>query len=45
MASVLIVDDAAFMRTSLKLMLEKNGFTVVGEADNGATAGSEVFGT
>jgi len=38
MASVLIVDDAAFMRTSLKLMLEKNGFTVVGEADNGATA-------
>ncbi len=38
MASVLIVDDAAFMRTSLKMMLERNGFTVIGEADNGATA-------
>ncbi|HEY9062052.1 MAG TPA: response regulator [Pseudobacteroides sp.] len=35
MPSVLIVDDAAFMRTSLKLMLERNGFTVVGEAENG----------
>ncbi|KNY27295.1 response regulator [Pseudobacteroides cellulosolvens] len=38
MASVLIVDDAAFMRTSLKMMLERNGFTVIGEAENGAMA-------
>jgi len=32
---VLIVDDAAFMRITLKTMLEKNGFEVVGEAANG----------
>lgn len=36
--SVLIVDDAMFMRLSLKIMLEKNGFQVVGEAENGAVA-------
>jgi two-component system, chemotaxis family, chemotaxis protein CheY len=35
MKRVLIVDDAAFMRMSLKTMLEKNGFEVVGEAENG----------
>ena len=35
---VLIVDDAAFMRASLKTILEKNGFEVVGEAENGAVA-------
>lgn len=35
MAKVLIVDDAAFMRMSLKSMLERNGFEVVGEAENG----------
>lgn len=33
---VLIVDDAAFIRLSLKTMLEKNGYEVVGEAVNGA---------
>ena len=32
MKKVLIVDDAAFMRATLKLMLEKNGFEVIGEA-------------
>jgi len=32
---ILIVDDAAFMRVTLKTMLEKNGFNVVGEAPNG----------
>lgn len=32
---VLIVDDAAFMRMSLKTMLERNGFQIVGEAENG----------
>jgi len=32
---VLIVDDAAFMRMSLKKILEENGLEVVGEAENG----------
>jgi two-component system chemotaxis response regulator CheY len=35
MYKVLIVDDAAFMRMSLKTMLERNGFEVIGEAENG----------
>lgn len=35
MKRVLVVDDAAFMRMSLKTMLEKNGYEVVGEAENG----------
>jgi len=35
MAKVLIIDDASFMRLSLKSMLERNGFEVVGEAENG----------
>lgn len=35
MKKVLIVDDAAFMRLSLKTLLEKNGFKVIGEAENG----------
>lgn len=35
MQRVLIVDDAAFMRMSLKTILEKNGFEVAGEAENG----------
>jgi two-component system chemotaxis response regulator CheY len=38
MKRVLITDDAAFMRMSLKMMLEKNGFEVVGDAENGAIA-------
>lgn len=38
MKKTLIVDDAAFMRFTLRTMLEKNGFEVVGEADNGASA-------
>jgi two-component system chemotaxis response regulator CheY len=36
MASVLIVDDAAFMRMAIRTMLEKHGFQIVGEAENGA---------
>lgn len=36
MIKVLIVDDAAFMRMTIRRMLEKNGFEVVGEAENGA---------
>jgi len=35
---VLIVDDAAFMRMMIKDILTKNGYEVVGEADNGAKA-------
>ena len=35
MSKVLIVDDAAFMRISIKNMLTKNGYDVVGEAENG----------
>lgn len=38
MKRVLIVDDARFMRFSLRGMLEKNGFQVVGEAANGVEA-------
>jgi two-component system chemotaxis response regulator CheY len=33
--SVLIVDDAAFMRLAIKNALEKNGFEVVADARNG----------
>jgi len=36
MKKVLIVDDAAFMRLTLRTMLERNGFEVVAEAENGA---------
>ena len=35
---VLIVDDAAFMRMMIKDILTKNGYEVVGEAENGAVA-------
>jgi len=35
---VLIVDDAAFMRMMLRDILAKNGFEVVGEAENGKDA-------
>lgn len=38
MKKVLVVDDAAFMRASIRIMLEKNGFHVVGEAENGLAA-------
>lgn len=38
MKNVLIVDDAAFMRVTIKNMLEKNGYSVVGEAENGKVA-------
>ncbi len=31
---VLIVDDTAFMRTTLKNTLEQHGFKVIGEAEN-----------
>ncbi len=36
--SILVVDDAAFMRMMIKDVLTKNGFDVAGEAENGAQA-------
>ena len=36
--SVLIVDDAAFMRMMIKDILTKNGYDVAGEAENGLKA-------
>lgn len=36
--NVLIVDDAAFMRMMIKDILTKNGYNVVGEAENGKVA-------
>jgi len=38
MTRVLIVDDAAFMRMMIKDILEKNGYDVVAEANNGIKA-------
>lgn len=38
MASVLVTDDAAFMRMQLKDILTKLGHIVVGEAENGKDA-------
>jgi len=38
MKTVLIADDAAFMRITIKNMLEKNDYKVVGEAENGLVA-------
>ncbi|SMC65859.1 response regulator [Sporomusa malonica] len=35
---VLVVDDAAFMRMMIKDILSKNGYDVVGEAENGLKA-------
>lgn len=36
--SILIVDDAAFMRMMIKNILSKNGYEIVGEAENGQDA-------
>lgn len=36
--TVLVVDDAIFMRTTIKRMLENHQFEVVGEASNGLEA-------
>lgn len=35
---ILVVDDAAFMRMMIKDILTKNGYTIVGEAENGLVA-------
>lgn len=36
--SVMLVDDAAFMRMMLKDILTNNGYSIVGEAENGVVA-------
>lgn len=38
MARVLLVDDAAFMRMTIRKMIEAEGYTVAGEAGNGVEA-------
>ena len=36
--NILICDDAAFMRMMIKDILTKNGYNVIGEAENGVKA-------
>lgn len=36
--NILICDDAAFMRMMIKDILSKNGYNVIGEAENGTKA-------
>ena len=36
--SILICDDAAFMRMMIKDILSKNGYNIAGEAENGVKA-------
>ena len=38
MANVLVVDDTAFMRLSIKQILEKNGHKMIAEAADGKEA-------
>lgn len=38
MAKIMIVDDAAFMRITIKNMLQKSEHEVIGEAENGKVA-------
>ena len=38
MKKVLVVDDSLYMRENLKKILTKNGFQIVGEAENGKEA-------
>ncbi len=38
MSKIMIVDDAAFMRITIKNMLKKSSHEVVAEAENGRTA-------
>ena len=37
-STVMVVDDAAFMRMMLKDILNNNGYQVIGEAENGVVA-------
>jgi two-component system chemotaxis response regulator CheY len=41
MPSVLIADDAAFMRMMIKNILSEAGYEIVGEAENGSVAVSK----
>jgi two-component system, chemotaxis family, chemotaxis protein CheY len=41
MSTVLIADDAAFMRMMIKNILTEAGYDIVGEAENGAVAVSK----
>ncbi len=36
--TVMVVDDTAFMRMTLKNILEKNGYSVIGEGEDGLQA-------
>ena len=36
--NILVCDDAAFMRMMIKDILSKNGYNIVGEAENGLVA-------
>jgi two-component system chemotaxis response regulator CheY len=36
--TILVVDDAAFMRMMIKDILSKNGYEIIGEAENGSVA-------
>lgn len=38
MVRILVVDDAAFMRMMIKNIIEKSGYVVCGEAENGKQA-------
>ncbi len=38
MANILLVDDAMFVRQTIKKMLEAHGHTMIGEAENGEMA-------
>ena len=38
MKRVLIVDDGLFMRVLIRGMLQKNGYEIIGEAEDGAVA-------
>ncbi|MFT5139884.1 MAG: two-component system chemotaxis response regulator CheY [Lysobacterales bacterium] len=44
MAKILIVDDSAFARNTLRMVVEKGGHEVVGRAENGLKA-MELFKT
>lgn len=41
MKKILIVDDAVFMRNTLRMMLERNEFEVIGQAEDGIQAVEE----
>lgn len=43
MKRVMVVDDAAFMRFSIRQILERNGFEVIGEAEDGKDAVEKYF--